>query len=130
MDETTRIPRDEFSTQRRSVINNPGAVGTSTRLDIDDFYGNLETWAIDTFRVDGRTTVFIQRLGVTSDLNMRLVLPPAITAVLERQGGQLLGKVRRVGARKALETRRLRGDRIGNPAALEAARRARKARKK
>jgi len=118
--EDTKIPRDEFSTLRRSLVDNPGTVEASSRIDIADFYGRLETWTVDTFRVDGDTTAFIQRMSAEGSI--RLVLPPQVMRALARQTMSAVEKLRARAARKAVATRIARGDTLGNPAALAAAR--------
>jgi hypothetical protein len=123
MDET-KIPRDDFSTRRRQLEINPAAIVASSRVDILDFYGNLETWTIDTFRADGDTTAFIQRMS--ADGAIRLVLPPQIMRSLARQTMAAVDKLRSRAARKAVDTRRSRGDVLGNKTALENARKARR----
>lgn len=122
------LPRDEFSIRLRELVDNPGAVRASSRVDITDFYGRSETWTIDTFRTDGAETAFIQRMSA-EDRPMRLLVPPAIMQTLTRQHDGLTGKVRRRGAKQAVQTRIARGDTIGNVEALRKARRNRKRKK-
>lgn len=119
-----RLPRDEFSVRLRELTDNPGAVKASSRVDIADFYGHAETWTVDTFRHDGVETVFVQRMSATAPL--RLMLPPPVMAVVNRQHDANTTKMRRRGAQQAVATRRERGDTLGNPAALRKARKARK----
>lgn len=120
------LPTDEFSMQRRALLDNPGALRSSSRLDTSDFYGRAQTWVIDTFRTEGSAVALVQRMGAQEPL--RLVLPAAVMAALSRQGDTLAGKMRSRRARKAVETRRERGDTIGNPDALRRARSRRKKR--
>lgn len=122
--ETPTLPRDEFSVLLRQLNDNPGAVHTQSRVDLADFYGRSQTWTVDTFRVDGVETVFVQRMTVEGAL--RLVLPPEVTLALARQRGRATVRTRRRGARQAVATRIARGDILGNPDALRKARRARK----
>lgn len=121
--EEGKLPRDEFSTLRRGLLDNPGAQNVRSLVDITDFYGRLETWTVETFRVDGQTTAFLQR--VTADGALRLVLPPEVMKVFVRQDGQLVFKGRQASAQKAIATRVARGDKLGNPEALAQARRKR-----
>lgn len=123
------LPRDEFTVRLRELRDNPGAVRTSSRVDIADVYGNAETWTIDTFRHDGIETAFVQRMAAEGSL--RLLMPPEVMAALARGHETLTGKSRSRGARRAVETRIARGDVLGNPEALKAARAgARKPRRK
>lgn len=124
MSETGLIPSDLFSKRRRELRDNPGAIRSASTVNLQDFYGNLETWNIETFRVDGTVEALVQRNSVEGAL--RLVLPPKVMEALDRQRGQVVTVSRQRAARRALETRRERGDTIGNPAALKKARRARK----
>jgi hypothetical protein len=119
MDET--LPRDEFSRRLRELTDNPGALKASSRVDIVDFYGRNETWTLDTFRHDGAETTFIQRMSAEGAL--RLVLPPQVTTAVRRQVDSLTGRSRARGARQAVETKRSKGQRVGNPEALRKARR-------
>ena len=118
------LPRDAFSTALRTLTANPGAVRTSSKVDLVDLYGNSETWIVDTFRVEGGETVLLQRIDGNGGL--RLVLPPAVTEALTRQRDRATTVNRKRGARRAMETRIARGDTIGNPEALLKARRARR----
>ncbi len=120
------LPTDDFSLQRRQLMDNPGAVRSSSRLDTADFYGRSQTWVIDTFKADGQAVALVQRMGAEEPL--RLVLPAAVMAALARQGETLTRQTRRRGARQAVATRIARGDTLGNPDALRKARRARKKR--
>lgn len=125
MEHEKTLPRDEFTVRLRELTDNPGAVRSSSRIDIADFYGNAETWTVDTFREStGIETAFVQRMSMQNPL--RLMLPPQVMAALTRQHDNLVTKLRRRGARQAVATRIARGDTLGNPEALRKARRARK----
>lgn len=125
MEHEKQLPRDEFTVRLRELTDNPGAVRSSSRIDIADFYGNAETWTVDTFREStGVETAFVQRMSMSNPL--RLMLPPQVMAALTRQQGTLTRHARRRGARQAVAMRRARGDVLGNPDALRKARRGRK----
>jgi len=124
MESELKLPRDEFSTALRALVGNPGAVKSTSRIDIADFYGRSETWTVDLFRVEGVETGFLQR--VSAEGSLRLVLPPQVMTTLTRQHDGLTGKMRARGARQAVATRIARGDTLGNPAALAKARKKRK----
>lgn len=117
------LPTDEFSVAFRA-LDDSNAVHSSSRVDIADFYGRRQTWTIDTFRVEGDETIFVQRIGAEGAL--RLVLPPDVTVVINRQHGRATKINRRTAARRAVQTKRDKGIQVGNPAALRKARRARK----
>lgn len=118
------IPTDLFSRRRREMSDNPGALGSGSTIHVRDFYGNAETWVVETLRVDGSETAFIQRNA--ADGGMRLVLPPEVMAAMRRHQDSNERRARRRGARQALETKRAKGQQIGNPDALRKARRVRR----
>jgi hypothetical protein len=107
MDETKTIPRDEFSTEMRKLSSNPGAVRKQSIVEDVDFYGNVVTWVLTTFRADGEDTLLLQRQ--TADGSNRLVLPPSVTAVIARQRDGAVAVNRRRGARAAAATREAKG---------------------
>ena len=115
---TVQLPRDEFTTARRALRDNPGAFGCGSTVYVTDDYGNLVTWVIETFRADGKTTHLLQRNGD------RWVLPPQVAATLEGHRDRCTTQSRRRAARQAVQTRLDRGDVLGNPDALKAARQA------
>lgn len=127
MAENTVLPTDHFSTVLRSLQDNPGALQAESTIHTRDFYGNTASWILRSFRVDGQVWQFVQRSGAVGD-NLREVFPPEVTAAMLRQQSALVSKSRTRAAQRALETRRERGDTIGNPEALRRAR-ARRARK-
>lgn len=101
--------------------DNPGALGSGSTIHSTDFYGNTETWVVETFRTeDGREVGFLQRNGPEG--GTRWVLPAEVMAALSRHRDQLVSRSRKRAARRGLETRKLRGQVIGNPAALAAGR--------
>jgi hypothetical protein len=120
METEKTLPRDEFSVRLRELSDNPGAVRSSSRIDITDFYGRSETWTVDTFTADGNETSFLQRM--TAEGALRLVLPAQVMSTISRHFATLTGKVRKRGARQAVATRIARGDKLGNPEALRKAR--------
>jgi hypothetical protein len=123
----TPIPTNPFSRELRSLRDNPGAVSSASTIHTQDFYGNSATWVLETFRDgDGDQKVFIQKIDELG--GARLVLPPEVTAALARHRDQLSTKVRRRQGHRLVAQRRERGDVLGNPAALAAARKASKGR--
>ncbi len=114
------MPTDLFSTLRRSVEDNPGKIGASSTVQVADFYGNRETWFVETFRIDGGDLVFLERSSASG--GMRLVLPKEVAAALSRQRDQISKRARGRAAMRAVETKRSRGQTIGNPAALRVGR--------
>lgn len=117
------LPTDEFSVAFRALADS-NAVHSSSRVDIADFYGRRVTWTIDTFRVEGVETVFVQK--ISADGALRLVLPPEVTVAVNRQHDRATAINRRRGAAAAVRTKREKGLKLGNPDALRKARRARK----
>jgi hypothetical protein len=118
------LPADVFSRRRRELMENPGAMRSASTVNVQDFYGNLETWHIETFRTDATVEALVQRNS--ADGSLRLVLPPKVMEALNRQRGQVVTQARKRAARRAVDTRRERGDVIGNPEALRQARKATK----
>lgn len=115
------LPKDEYTAKLRQLDNHPDAVKTSSRVDDVDPYGNITTWVIDSYRVEGAVTAFVQR--GSADGYTRLVMPPSVVAAMTRQGAGLVTKVRRKTARRVIADRRARGEKLGNPDALKKARR-------
>ena len=122
------LPRDEFTVRRRELENHPEAVAASSRIDVTDPYGNVVTWVLDLYRLEGAITAFVQR-GADGDYK-RIVIPPSVTAAITRHQSTLVTKHRRKVARRIVADRRARGERVGNPEALAKARKERKPRKR
>lgn len=120
----TKLPTDLFSTRRRELVDNPGAFQSTGAVTRTDAYGNVEDWLVETFRVEGVETVFL-RIN-DAEGGRRVMLPPEVAALLYRQRDTLIGKARKRGARQAVETKRAKGKQVGNPAALAAARKAKR----
>jgi len=113
------LPSDVFSRTLRAAQDHPDSLGAGSTIHARDFYGNSETWVVETYRADGRDLVFLQHNAAGG--GTRFVLPAEVTAALARHREQLTNRSRRRAARAAVQTRRLRGDAIGNPAALQQA---------
>jgi len=101
------LPTDQFSRRLRELMSNPGAVRASSTISTADFYGNAESWIVDTFRVDGKDETLIQRINAAGAV--RIVIPPEVMAAIIRQRDRATKVIRRRGARQALETKRERG---------------------
>jgi hypothetical protein len=99
--------------------------------------GGSETFIVQTIRQrglaedaaktakDARSKEWLFVEHITKDRTVRLVFPPEVCDVIARQRDSLTTKNRKRGARQALETKREKGLRIGNPEALRKARKAR-----
>lgn len=109
---TAKLARDEFTATRRSLDNHPEAVKAQSRIDVVDDYGNVATWNLDLYRLDGRVTAFVQR-GATGDY-IRLVIPPDVTAAIARHSAGLVTKHRRKVGRRVAADRKARGEKVGN----------------
>jgi hypothetical protein len=116
------LPNDRYSREQARLLVNPAAVTlrSGSTLNLTDYYGNAETWVVNTIRIDGADTVFLQR--VNAEGGVRFVVPPEVVAAIRRQGDSLSTVSRRRGASKALDTKREAGIPVGNPAALAKAR--------
>lgn len=120
----TPIPRDTFSTKLRQANDDPAALHSQSTIQTADFYGNAETWVVDTYRLGGGgQIVFIQRSSLSDPL--RLVLPEDITKVIARQSDSVSEQARRRQGHRLIAQRRERGDTLGNPEALAKARKRR-----
>src|SRR5687767_8626460 len=95
-----KLARDEFTVERRRLKGHPEAVKAESRLDVEDDYGNVTTWVIDLFRLEGRVTAFVQRGA--PDGYTRMVIPPKVTAAIGRHFGALASKHRRKVARRSI----------------------------
>lgn len=120
------IPADLFSRTLRRLLDNPGALSSSSTIRATDFYGNTETWVVDTFRdPDGSEVVFLQRNGAEG--GSRFILQADVTKALSRHRDQLSARARRRQGHRLVAQRKERGDVLGNPEALRLARGRRKA---
>lgn len=117
------LPTDLFSQTRRRLVDNPGACRSGSTIHTADFYGNIETWVVETFRVDGSDVVLLQRIGEGA---VRLVIPDEVTAALARHVEANAKAIKRKQGHALIARRRERGDTLGNPEALARARRAKK----
>ncbi len=123
---TVTLATDVFTVERRQLASHPEAVASAARIDDVDFYGNVTTWVIDLFRLEGKVTAFIQVGGPTG--YQRLVIPPSVTALINRHQSSLVTKQRRRTAKRVVADKRAQGLPVGNPEALANAR-ARKAKR-
>jgi hypothetical protein len=111
MEHEKTLPRDEFTVRLRELSDNPGAVRAQSRIDITDFYGNAETWTVDTFREDtGVETAFVQKMSVASPL--RLMLPPKVMAAVTRQHDTLVTQGAMSRAPELVQTANARLDNV------------------
>jgi hypothetical protein len=120
------IPTDTFSRSLRAARDSQAVIRAESTVHTADFYGNTETWVLETFRVDdGRgpcEQVFLQRTG--ADGGMRLMLPTDVTRALARHRDQVSAAARRRHGHNLVALRKQRGDTLGNAAALRRARKA------
>ena len=113
---TVRLARDDYSTRQRDLQHHPEAVVGLSRKDVADYYGNVQTWNVDLYRVGRDVTAFIQRSG--SDGYIRLVLPPEVTERISVHHAGLIRKAARRTGKRGAADRRARGEPVGNPEAL------------
>lgn len=99
-----KLPTDDYSKTLRGQQAHPGAVEKSSTIELSDFLGNHETWIVKTVRVDGKDTVFLQRVNAGG--GARWVLPPEVTEAMARQRESAVGVMRKRGARQAAATRK------------------------
>jgi len=98
---SVRLARDEFTVERRRLDGHPEAVKASSRIDVTDDYGNVTTWVVDLYRLEGAVTAFIQRGAPNGDYD-RIVMPPLVTATISRHQAGLITKHRRKVARRSV----------------------------
>jgi hypothetical protein len=75
-------------------------VKATSRIDVADDYGNVTTWNLDLYRLDGRVTAFVQKGGAEGYI--RLVVPSPVTAAISRHSAGLVTKHRRKVARRSI----------------------------
>lgn len=122
MSDEARLPTDEYSRDLARLKGHPDAFETTSTTERADFYGNHEAWVVKTIRINGEATVFMIRTSASGQL--RMVIPPDITAVIARQRDTITDKSRRRGAIKAAATR----EALGIKPNVDALAKARKAR--
>lgn len=118
------LARDPFTVERRRLEGHPEAVKTSSRLDVPDDYGNVTTWVIDQYRLEGTVIALVQI--ITADGGSRIVLPPAVTRTIAAGQDKLATKNRRRVGKRIAADKLARGEKVGNPEALAKARKRKK----
>jgi hypothetical protein len=89
-------------------LNDVTTTKQSTAQSITPLVGHAETFIVQTFRqAEIGDTVFLQVIGAGRSL--RLVIPPIVTAILNRQRDALTTKNRVKGARAAVAGRKANG---------------------
>jgi hypothetical protein len=121
---TITLARDEFTVERRRLEGHPEAVRYSSRQDVADAYGNVTTWVIDQYRLEGEIIALVQVVSASGGI--RLVLPANVTRTIAAGQMTLATKHRRKVAKRVVADRRARGEKVGNPEALAKARRRKK----
>jgi hypothetical protein len=103
------LPTDAFDVQLAKLTGLPGGASTQpTTLDLQDDYGNLQTFIVRSVKSDQGDTVFVQR--VTADSVLRVFLPPRVLATVDRQRDTLVTKVRRRHGKRLADERKARGE--------------------
>ena len=115
------LPTDEFSRELRSANDTPGVLTPHSTIDTIAWYGNAAPWVVVTARDEsGDDLVFLQRVDAAG--GQRLVLPRKVTEALSRHRDQLGARATRRQGHNLAALRKQRGDKLGNPEALRAAR--------
>jgi hypothetical protein len=108
------LPADEYTTKLQALR---GLTTTARgQVETESSYGHTQTWLVETHRVpDAGDWVFLQRVGqgVTGPEALRLVFPPQVVAMLNRQRDTLTAKNRTKAAKQAARTRRANGHEPG-----------------
>ena len=109
-DPRTNAYPDEFDRQLGALDGVPGVLRTreSTVRNVTPIIGAVQTWILQSVRdEEGRVTVFLEL--ASRDGHTRLVLPPRVTQMLDRQRDRLAARSRSRAAKTAAETRQQAG---------------------
>lgn len=104
------LPTDEY-TRQLAVLRGASLVSRGT-VETTSPYGHTQTWLAETHRIEDSEWVFLQRIGTGPDGRpeaLRLVLPPLVAQLFQRQHAAVTDKARSRGAKQAMETRRANG---------------------
>ena len=116
MENRERTGGDAYDGAMRSVHGIPGVISTkpATVRHVHALLGTAESFMVQTYRKEhgedgkgGGDTVFIEYHGAAGLI--RLALPPQVADTIARQRAALTSKRRRIGAEKAVATRKERG---------------------
>lgn len=124
------LARDEFTVERRRLDGHPEAVKAQSRIDVEDDYGTVTTWIIDLYRLrderkkSSELVALVQR--ITNNDGVRFVIPAKVTEAFTRHAAGLVTKHRVKVGRRISADKKAQGLPVGNPAALAAARKARR----
>lgn len=113
----------EFDRQLGMLVGLPDVTHTKAQTVsyLTPLTGLAQTFIAQTFRHrEEGDTIFLQ--FVSADGAVRIVIPPKVTAALHRQDSSLGKRNRKAAARQAVETKRAKGQTLGNPEALAKAR--------
>ena len=103
----TGLSTDVYSQTLSRLLDNPAASKTKgSTINVVTLLRHTETWVVQTIRIAGADTIFLQRINAEG--GMRMVLPPEVAAAVARQRETLGGITRRRGARQAAATRKER----------------------
>jgi hypothetical protein len=105
------VPQDEFSLMFREYRDHPQAIRSASTVNRSDFYGNTETWVVETMRAEGKEVVFLIRSNAGG--GQRIVLPPEVTAAIGRQRDQVIARARKRAANKGAATRKAAKQKAG-----------------
>lgn len=106
------MPTDPFDKALRDLTGLPnGAHTKATSVRVVDDYGNALTFIIETVRWDKGNTVFIEQLGAVG--SARYILPPLVTAAIERQASAVSTMVRSRHGKRLMEERKASGVDLG-----------------
>ena len=96
------LPADTFDQQLERLTGLPDGAHTSPSLvQSADFYGNVTQHIVQTVRTEDGAYAFITAIGATG--TVRMVLPPKVTAALDRQKDAVTAKLRRRQGKRLAE---------------------------
>jgi hypothetical protein len=88
------LPTDAFDLALSNVTGHPNGAHTQpTVVQALDFYGNVTSFMVQTVKWEDGTTVFVTQVNATG--SARFVLPPKVTAIIQRQQDAVSLMVRR-----------------------------------
>lgn len=118
MDHTTHMP-DEFDRALGALDGLPGTMQTKPAIKqlVTPLLGTSATYIVRTVRQQeghsdktsrARFTIFLQCIA-SNQPPVKIVLPPAVTDLIQAQRDRLTGQARKQTARQAAQTRKDRG---------------------
>ena len=98
----------EWEDMRESINGLPGFQKRSSTVIADEpLTGRTTTWIVETWRADGKDTIFLQHVGAEG--GQRFVLPPKAVEAIYRQHYGIVKKSKSDRAKRGAETGKAKG---------------------